>query len=174
MIKTLKPLIDTLIELISPRTACLMIALISALSLVAALTAQFGFGLKPCDLCLMQRIPFSINIILGVLGAIITSRARMMIGASGLSFVINSCIAFYHSGVERKWWSGLSGCSTPDMTGSIEEIMARIQATDVVRCDEIPWEMFGLSMANYNVVMCLGLGIGCFLYLYLKKQKGLA
>mgnify|MGYP001768927818 CR=1 FL=1 len=59
------------------------------------------------------------------------------------------------------------------MTGSIEEIMARIEATDVTRCDEIPWELFGLSMANYNVAMCLGLAVLCFGYLaYSTKIHG--
>lgn len=153
------------------RTAALAVALISLLSLAAAITAQFGFGLKPCALCLYQRIPFSINVILGLLGAVLVAHTRAFIALSGLSFLANSGIAFYHSGVERKWWAGLEGCSTPDMSGSIEDLMARIQNTDVTRCDEIPWEMFGLSMANYNALMCLGLGIACWLYLCLKKKS---
>lgn len=157
-------------DLIPLRTAALAISLVSLLSLAAAITAQFGFGLKPCQLCLYQRIPFSINVILGLLGAVLIAHTRSFIALSGLSFFANSGIALYHSGVERKWWAGLEGCSTPDMSGSIEDLMARIQSTDVTRCDEIPWEMFGLSMANYNVLMCLGLGIACFAYLCLKPK----
>jgi len=57
------------------------------------------------------------------------------------------------------------------MSGSIEDLMARIQSTDVTRCDEIPWDLFGLSMANYNVMMCLGLGVACFIYLYSTRNK---
>lgn len=160
----------TIIQLaaaIPPRTAALGIAVISAASLAAALTAQYGFGLLPCTLCLYQRVPFTINILLGLAGRVVKNgkAAAYTIALSGMSFLINSGIAFYHSGVERKWWAGLQGCSTPDMSGSIEEVMARIAATNVTRCDEIPWSMFGLSMANYNVVMCLGLAGLCAVYL---------
>ncbi len=160
-----------LFSFFSPRLVAIFIAGISAASLAAAFISQFGFDLKPCDLCLIQRIPFAINIGLGLIGLACLGWTRILIGVSGVSFLINSVIAFYHSGVERHWWSGLSGCSTPDMSGSIEDLMARIQSTDVTRCDEIPWDLFGLSMANYNVMMCLGLGVACFLYLFLNKAE---
>lgn len=157
---------------IPPRLAALGIAAVSAFSLAAALTAQFGFGLLPCTLCLYQRVPFSLNILLGLAGRF-SKNAKVTtysIALSGLSFLINSGIAFYHSGVERKWWAGLQGCSTPDMSGSIEEVMARIAATNVTRCDEIPWSLFGLSMANYNVMMCLGLAVLCGVYLIARRK----
>lgn len=161
----MKPDLCHIISRISPRMACGLIAALSIFSLLAALTAQFGFNLKPCYLCLMQRVPFSVNALLGIIGLIWITGSRSMIAISGLSFLANSGIAFYHSGVERHWWKGFEGCSTPDMSGSIEDLINRIQNTAVTRCDEIPWEMFGLSMANYNVAMCLGLGIGCLIYL---------
>lgn len=146
---------------------------VSAFSLAAAFTAQFGFDLRPCYLCLLQRIPFATNIALGLIGLLppMEKYRRPVIGVAGLVFLINSGIAFYHSGVERKWWTGLSGCTTPDMSGSIEDLLERIKNTDVVRCDEIPWELFGLSMANYNVAMCFGLGFLCFIYLFLTKSS---
>ncbi|MBP9050734.1 MAG: disulfide bond formation protein B, partial [Alphaproteobacteria bacterium] len=71
-------------------------------------------------------------------------------------------------------WAGLEGCSAPDMSGSVEELIRRIQEVSVVRCDEIPWSLFGLSMANYNVVMCLGLGVLCLAYVGLRKRDGLS
>lgn len=168
---SVKSLATQICSMVSPRLACLLIAGISAASLVMALIAQFGFDLRPCQLCLIQRGPFALCIILGLLGAWKLNLSRLMIGLSGLAFIANSVIAFYHSGVERKWWPGLDGCSAPDMSGSVEDLIARIQATDVTRCDEIPWSFMGLSMANYNVAMCLGLGIGCWLYLSLRARE---
>ncbi len=147
------------------------IALSSAFSLIAAFTAQYGFGLRPCDLCLMQRVPFAINILLGGLAVWRQNLGRPLVSLAGMAFLVNSGIAAYHSGVERKWWAGLSGCSTPDMSGSIEDLLKRIQNTDVVRCDEIPWSLFGLSMANYNVVFCLGLGVLCLGFIALTRQR---
>lgn len=163
--------LSKLANLTPPRTVAILVALFSALALGAAFTAQFGFGLKPCELCLMQRIPFALNVLLGISGLIWVARTRQIIGLAGLVFLGNSGLAFYHSGVERHWWQGLEGCSTPDMSGSIEDLMARIQYADVARCDEIPWELFGLSMANYNVLMCLGLGLACLIYLVNYKSN---
>lgn len=156
---------------VPPRWVCLSIAGISAFSLLAALVAQFGFSLRPCYLCLLQRGPFGLNILLGLYGAAISRFRTLMIGLSSFVFLGNSVIAFYHSGVERKWWTGLEGCSAPDMTGSVEDLIRRIQETSVVRCDEIPWSLFGLSMANYNVALCLGLGIFYLAYIRVRKSK---
>lgn len=151
---------------ISPKLFAVFIGGMSALALGGALIGQYGFGLHPCDLCIYQRIPFILNIVLGLVGYFWLSQHKLLITVSGILFVINSGIALFHSGVERKWWAGLTGCSTPDMSGSIEDLLKRIHETDVVRCDEIPWSLFGLSMANYNVVFCLGMGIICFIYVF--------
>lgn len=140
---------------------------VSVTSLALAYVAEYGFGMLPCILCLYQRIPFVIAIVFGV-GILGFSKAQKwclsagLIALTGVTFLANSALAFYHSGVERKWWTGFEGCSAPDLEGlSGAELMAAIKATPAVRCDEIPWEMFGLSMANYNVVYCLGLGVVC-------------
>ena len=150
---------------LSSRKVALIITLSSVIALLGAFIAQYIFNLHPCELCLIQRIPFALNIILGVTAFFWASRQRLLIGLSGISFLVNSGIALFHSGVERKWWAGLTGCTTPDMSGSIEDLMKRIQETAVVRCDEIPWSFMGLSMANYNIVFCLGLAVLIAAYL---------
>ena len=155
---------------ISPQKMLFFIGGMSALALAGALIGQYGFNLHPCELCLYQRIPFVLNIILALLGYFWVSKQNPIIALSGVSFFINSGIAMFHSGVERKWWAGLTGCSTPDMSGSIEDLLKRIQETDVVRCDEIPWSMFGLSMANYNVGFCLAMALISMFFLA-KKTK---
>lgn len=154
---------------IPSQSIALGIVFMSILALGGALTAQYGLNLRPCELCLIQRVPFILAILLG-LGAYFKPSYRLpLIGVSAVVFLVNSGIALFHSGVERKWWAGLTGCTTPDMSGSIEDLMKRIQETAVVRCDEIPWSFMGLSMANYNVAFCLGLAIICAGYLY--KQR---
>ncbi|HAJ90889.1 MAG TPA: disulfide bond formation protein B [Rhodospirillaceae bacterium] len=148
------------------------IAAVSLFALAGALTAQYGFHLRPCELCLFQRVPFVMGIFLGLWAYFSKATRLPLIAASGVVFLVNSAIALFHSGVERKWWVGLTGCTTPDMSGSIEDLMSRIQNTDVVRCDEIPWSFLGLSMANYNVFFCLGLGVLCLGYaLHTIKSK---
>lgn len=145
---------------------CLQLATVAAACLAFALIGQYVFHLHPCKLCIWQRIPLGVIIALGLFGYGVKGSAKIMVGVSGIAFLINSGIALFHSGVERKWWPGLEGCSAPDMSGSIEDLMARIQTAAVSRCDEIPWDLFGLSMANYNVAVCAVMAAGCFIYLY--------
>ncbi len=149
--------------LCQPRTALLFFAGLSAAALAAAYTAQYGFHLAPCILCLYQRVPFAVIVALGLAGYALNKGYKFFLGLISLSFFINVVIAAYHTGVERKWWrSFLEGCSTPDLSGSIEDLMARIEAAPVTACDAIAWvdPVLGLSMANYNVVVCLAAGIG--------------
>jgi disulfide bond formation protein DsbB len=142
----------------------LLLVGLATLALTSALIGQYVFGLHPCELCLYQRVPFVAVILLGLIGA--SSRfGRTTLGMSGIAMIMNTGIAIFHSGVERKWWAGLSGCTTPDMSGSIEEVMARIATTAVTRCDEISWSFLGLSMANYNVFFCAALAVMIFIYL---------
>lgn len=141
-----------------PRLMLLIFAGIAAAALAAAYTAQYGFGLAPCVLCLYQRVPFALIILLGLAGYALNQYPRAFLGLVALSFAANAVIAFYHTGVEQKWWrSFLEGCSTPDLSGSIDDLMARIQEAPVIACDSIPWQdpVIGLSMANWNVVFCL-------------------
>lgn len=146
----------------------LALALFSAAALASALVAQYAFGLHPCQLCIYQRVPFVIAIFIGLFGYYIerknvTRLRNAALGLLGLTFLANAFIAGFHTGVERKWWKGLEGCSAPDMTGSMAEILERIKSAPIARCDEIPWAdpIFGLSMANYNFIFCCGIALYC-------------
>ena len=155
---------------VSPRHFCLGLAAVSLAALAFVFIGQYGFGLHPCHLCIYQRWPFAVTAFLGLIGFMTVSFAVQVIALSALAFLSNAAIALYHSGVERKYWEGLEGCSTPDMSGSIDDLLARINSTAVTRCDEISWQVFGLSMANYNFLLCLGLAIASVIYL-LKRPR---
>jgi len=149
------------------RSMPLSMAAISALALGMALISQYQFGLQPCNLCIIQRYPFGIIIALGLIGYIISFKSKkataVIMGLIGLTFLANSGIAAYHSGVERKWWvSFLEGCSVPTLPSDPDKILEHIQSlSKAVRCDEILWSdpIFNLSMANWNVGFCLALGV---------------
>ena len=152
----------------------------SVLALAGAFTAQYVFDLAPCKLCIWQRWPFAIAIVLGLLALALSKSKPVLsvaaIGASGLTFLANAGIAVFHTGVERKWWAGLQGCSAPDLSGSVDDLLARIQNSNGARCDEIPWAdpILGLSMANYNIVYCLLLAVFCFAVVtsFVKQSRG--
>jgi disulfide bond formation protein DsbB len=151
------------------RVALAGFGLFSAAALGMAFLSQYAYGLHPCILCIYQRVPYALIILFAVLGLIIGRSSprtvHILTGLAGLAFFSNAIIAFYHTGVERKWWTSfLEGCSVPSLEGNITDVLAQIAATPVVRCDEIPWTdpVIGLSMANYNVVICLALAAAAF------------
>lgn len=128
----------------------------SLLLMAGALFFQFGMGMEPCELCIYQRIPHTFVIIAGVFALWFAWRWSYPI--FGLAMLIGAGIAFFHVGVEQHWWEGLQSCSG-EMSMSMDELMAKPAA----RCDEIPWQLFSLSMAAWNGLVSIGLAMLWFL-----------
>lgn len=127
-----------------------------ALLLAAALAFQYMGGLAPCELCIWQRWPHLAAIALGA-GYLLTAH-RFPAALAAASLVVGSCIAAYHVGVEQQWWAGPGACSGTglgEMTGS--ELLDITVADTIVRCDEVAWSMFGVSMAAWNGLLSIGI-----------------
>jgi len=150
---------DTLFGM--PR-APLLIMLAAAGALVFAFLFQYGFGYQPCILCLWQRAPFAVGIILAGLALVPRLRpyAAYLFGLCALVFFISVGLAIFHTGVERHWWLGTEGCAITPLSGkSVEDLRTQLLHTVTARCDEIAWTFLGLSMANYNVMYSLLLAL---------------
>lgn len=130
-------------------------------SLLFALLLQHAFDIPPCILCLWQRIPYAAVAVLSVIILLWKPYGRQTIVLLGLCAFIylgGAGIAMFHTGVERHWWKSIESCDSTEIKGgSIEELRQALLATNDVPCDEIPWEIFGLSLANLNVLGSLGL-----------------
>lgn len=128
----------------------------SAGLLLGALAFEHLGGLAPCPLCIWQRWPHVVALA-GVGAIFLPGLIWPLIGAAGAA--TSGVLGVYHSGVERGWWDGPSACAAGgDISGlSAEELLAQIMAAPVVRCDEVPWEMLGLSMASWNAVLSFGI-----------------
>lgn len=163
----------------SSHTMCGYIAVASVLALGFALISQYGFGLKPCTLCLFQRIPYGLNILIGFFGFYALRDkpclAAFAVALAGVVFLAGAGIAFYHVGVEQHWWvSLLEGCKVDFKTVmDSRDFLAQIMATPAVRCDAVAWSLFGISMAGYNAALSLMLSDICLVatVLGLKSQK---
>ncbi len=116
---------------------------------------EFIGGLAPCKLCYYQRYPHWVAAGAGAL--VLLTGVTAMAYLAALGAAASGLIGLFHSGVERGWWEGPSTCTSGDITGmSADDLFNQIMAAPLVRCDEIPWQMFGLSMANYNALLSLG------------------
>ena len=70
--------------------------------------------------------------------------------------LISFGVAGYHAGVEWQLWEGPAGCTASLAVGaSAPDLVDQLLATPVVRCDDVPWSLFGLSMAGWNIVFSL-------------------
>lgn len=130
----------------------------SVLLLMAAFAFQHLGGMPPCKLCLWQRWPHGAAIVLGVLAMAIPGRLFPLLGM--LAALTSAGIATYHTGVERGWWQGPASCSSPGTSGiSADALFDQIMAAPLVRCNDVPWEMLGLSMASWNGILSFGLAL---------------
>ncbi len=129
----------------------------SAAMLIGAWIFQY-FGFAPCKLCIWQRWPHGIAVLIGAVALVLPYTLLALLGA--LSAATTGAIGVYHSGVERGWWQGPASCTSGDIGGlSTDELMETILAAPLVRCDEIPWQMLGVSMANLNALISFGLAV---------------
>lgn len=148
----------------------LAVALVSAGALAFAYTAQYGFGLQPCILCLYQRWPYRIAIALGLIALFF--RRSEILWPVVLLYVAGAAIAFFQVGVEEHWWRGTSGCSGPVLNGlSVQEMMAAIDTAPVVPCDQVAFRFLGLSMAAYNGLLSAGLAVVLAVALWAVKAR---
>ena len=128
----------------------------SALLMLAALGFQHLGDMAPCKLCLWQRWPHLAAIGIGILALLLPWVLLPLLGM--LAMLATAGIGAYHAGVERGWWEGPASCSATGTSGlTTDELFDQIMTAPLIRCDEIPWEMFGLSMAGWNMVASLGL-----------------
>lgn len=140
--------------------AALSVTAIGAVTILGALLFEHGFGLKPCPLCLEQRLAYYVVIPLAALvalGASVGARRKVLILALIViaGFMLwNAGLGAYHAGVEWRWWAGPRDCSGGVSSfGSAVDLMRQINASTVVRCDEAAWRFLGLSLAGYNVLI---------------------
>jgi disulfide bond formation protein DsbB len=145
-------------------------ALGSAALMLGALAFQHIGGMAPCKLCIWQRYPHVIAIALGALAlAISNAKARLVIILGGaIAAATTAGVGIYHAGVERGVFEGPTSCTSNGIGDvSPDELLSQILAAPLVRCDDIAWQMAGISMAGWNAIASL---ILCALWLMALKR----
>jgi disulfide bond formation protein DsbB len=143
-----------------PRSLAVITALGAAAALGVAYAAETWGELVPCALCLLERWPYRIVIVLGLLAAISPrGLARGLIAMAIICLLADAAIAAVHVGVEFKWWpSPLPECAAPHISGAtIAERLASMPSRPSKPCDEPTFLIPGLplSMAAMNLLFAL-------------------
>ncbi|MBS0565077.1 MAG: disulfide bond formation protein B [Proteobacteria bacterium] len=138
-----------------------ILALLAGLGSAALLGGAYVFqmlGYAPCELCLLQRWPHALAILLGLF--VWQTGRRPLAWAGALAALATAGLGVYHTGVERGFWIGPSTCSSGGIQGlSPGDLMTQIMNAPLVRCNEVAWSLFGLSMASWNALLSLGLAL---------------
>jgi disulfide bond formation protein DsbB len=135
-----------------------LLALASAAMLAGAFGFQYIGGLDPCVLCLYQRYPHGLVIIIAGLAWLLRDLGRFsnhLTLLAGLVLLVGAGIAAFHMGVEYQWWAGTAECGAKAQPTTLAELRAQIMAQQITRCDEVAWSLFGISMAGYNMILSL-------------------
>lgn len=141
-------------------------ALLSAATLVGAWVFQYGLLIPPCPLCLLQRYAYYVAIPLAFVVALAAARGAAVrwlkpgFALLALIWLGSAVFAAYHAGIEWKFWPGPADCTGPlNDLGTAGGLLNQLDSIRVVRCDEIPWSLFGISLAGYNVLISLALAL---------------
>lgn len=130
------------------------------------LAAAFGFqlaGYHPCEMCWWQRYPHMAAMAVALVSmAIPKIPQRLLLLLLALVFAVSAGLAAFHVGVEQRWWEGVTSCSSfVGVTDNVNAALDAIMNAPLVRCDEIAWSLFGISMAGYNFILSVALALFC-------------
>ena len=132
------------------------IFLISLISIISAFFIEYVLGHKPCNLCLIERIPYVLSIILVILNYISKKNEYFIILLLLLIFCFSLIISFYHFGIEQGFFEESAVCGLKDASSilSKEEILKQLQIK-TISCKDVTFRIFGFSLTTFNIIISL-------------------
>ena len=130
---------------------------LSILSLTIAYFIQYILGYKPCNLCLIERIPYLVSLILISFVFIVNRFEKVIAGIVLLFFIFGSVVSFYHVGIEQEFFSESLVCDLGSSVGDIskENLLKQLQNKTPISCKDVTFRFFGLSLATINTVISI-------------------
>jgi disulfide bond formation protein DsbB len=127
----------------------------SVICLISAYFVEYVLGYKPCPLCLYQRAPYFLIIVISLISVTFKKTYKIGLALLLISIFSSILISGYHSGVERKIFNELDSCKKDylEPTMRVEDYLNFINKKEAVSCSDIPFKILGLSMANYNFII---------------------
>ena len=157
---------------ISVRFLLLASGVFSLLALAGALAGQYIFLLHPCPLCIYQRIPYALILVVSLPSYFFIKSQKSLYYIAiicNLLFLVGSGIAAYHTGVEYGFFPAPTACSGGGSEGqSLEEMRAAIMNAPLVSCAQAMAYIFGLSMAAWNMLAAFLAFVGSAIVLFKK------
>ena len=129
---------------------------ISFASLIFAYFIEYMLGHQPCNLCLIQRIPYGLSIVLIILNFLIKKNEKFVILLLTLIFSFSFIVSFYHFGIEQGFFEESMVCGLKNASDIIskEELLKQLQEK-TISCKDVTFRIFGFSLTTYNIIISL-------------------
>ena len=131
-----------------------VIFLISITSIISAYYIEFILGHQPCNLCLFERIPYVLSVILIITNYIFKINGKIIILLLIMIFLFSLIVSFYHFGIEQEFFqeSVVCGANNASDILSKDEILKQLQVK-VVSCKDVTFRIFGFSLTTINMIV---------------------
>ena len=158
---------------IKNKTTLNLILLFSIFVLTIAYFVEYVLGHKPCNLCLIERLPYVLAIIIISVGLILKKFEKTIIIFLILIFVVATIISFYHFGIEKGFFEESLVCKLDNNITNLskDELLKELQK-ETISCKDVSFRIFGFSLATINTIISLILSvINIKLFLNYEKNK---
>ena len=149
----------------------IVILAIISLMIISALIIQYWLGHEPCKLCLYERIPYFLSILLIIKILFIKKYEKITLLILFLVFMSSAALAFYHFGIEQGFFNESLACTAPDLSQTLskEQILEQLKQNNI-SCKDVSFRVLGLSLSVINTIFSLVLSV-IFIKLFLNYAK---
>ncbi len=139
--------------------------------LVSAFVIEYGFNYQPCKLCLYERIPYFLSILLIAKIFLIRGYEKVILLILSLVFIISSTLAFYHFGIEQGFFKESLACAVENLSENLtKEDLLKELSQNTISCKDVSFNIFGISLAAINTIFSIALSV-IFVKLFISYEK---
>ena len=158
-------------EQIKNKLILILIMLFSFFALISAYFIQYILNHEPCNLCLIERIPYLLAIFFIILTMVSKRFEKIVLFLLSLVFIFGAIVSFYHFGIEQGFFQESSVCGVKSLTEIItKEDLLKQLSEKTISCRDVTFRIFGLSLTSINIVISL-LFIITLLKIFNKYEK---
>lgn len=149
----------------------IFILAIISLTIISALIIQYWLGHEPCKLCIYERIPYFLSILLLIKILLFKKYEKITLFILFLIFTASAVLAFYHFGIEQSFFSESFVCKVEDLSETLskEQLLEQLNKNSI-SCKDVSFRVLGLSLATINTILSIILSV-IFLKLFLNYGK---
>ena len=138
----------------------IIIFAVISLAIISALIIQYWLGHEPCKLCLYQRIPYFLAILLIIKIFFFKKYEKITLLILSLIFIGSTALAFYHFGIEQGFFNESLACTAPDLSKTLskEQLLEQLKQNNI-SCKDVSFRILGMSLTTINTIFSLTLSV---------------